>query len=396
MKVAFTSDTFWPRINGVTVSTNIFMDELAKLGHQVELWAPAYPLSVADSADPIYRDPRVHRMLSFSLLFSKEDRLPFWFEKSRFLKQVSRFQPDLVHCQTEFSMSAFANAFVRRHRVPMVMSCHTYFEQYVEFFFPWLPKRIGQWIVRHLTRHVFRRASVIITPTEAMRTALGRYGMRCPIHVVPTGIRPEEFTGISPNRDPLSHFLFRRFPELAARKLLLAVGRIGQEKNVDFLLGVVESLQTSCPGATLLLAGNGPYLEQFQRNITHRGLNDVVRCLGYVARDELKHLYAVADVFTFASVTETQGLVTIEAMMCRVPVVAIGRMGTREVMQGDNGGFLVEPDVAEFSERVRQLLTDPVLHESKSHEAWAYAQNWTASKSALKLESLYRELLEKA
>jgi glycosyltransferase involved in cell wall biosynthesis len=168
---------------------------------------------------------------------------------------------------------------------------------------------------------------------------------------------------------------------------------MGQEKNVDFLLDVVKRLQPDLPGTTLLVAGNGPYMEQFQRNIVSMGLSDLVLPLGYVKRSELKHLYALADVFTFASVTETQGLVTIESMMCRTPVVAIGKMGTLEVMEGDNGGFMVGENVAEFTLRVHQLLTDPVLYAQKSQEAWDYSQNWTSARMAARLETLYRSLV---
>ena len=136
-----------------------------------------------------------------------------------------------------------------------------------------------------------------------------------------------------------------------------------------------------------------PYLESFKTNVAARKLEADVLCLGYVNRSELKHLYTLADVFTFASVTETQGLVTIEAMMCGTPAVAIGKMGTKEVMAGDHGGFMVDEDPDAFSVAVLKLLTDPVLYEAKSAEAKAYSQNWTATRMAKRIETLYEQVV---
>ncbi|MEI8094715.1 MAG: glycosyltransferase [Spirochaetales bacterium] len=395
MRIAFTTDAFWPRINGVTVSTQTFLDELTRRGHALNLWAPTYPLTPEERAKPVYGDPRYHRMKSFGVAVSKEDYLTSPFEMKRFTREMNAFAPDLIHCQTEFSLAWFARPYAKLRRIPLVMSCHTYFEQYIEYFLPFLNVRFAKWFAREITRFLFWHAETIITPTQAMKAVLQSYGLRCPIHVIPTGIRAEDFAGVSKERRDEDPFL-KAHPELQGRRLLLAVGRLGQEKNVDFLLKVVQNLQTDHANTTLLVAGNGPYMDQFKKNIHAMGLDKVVRCLGYVRRSELKHLYALADVFTFASVTETQGLVTLEAMMCHTPVVAIGKMGTKEVMQGDNGGFMVSEDVQEFADRVRQLLDDPELYRSKCAEAWEYSQNWTASKMAERLETLYRGLLKKA
>ena len=389
MRIAYTTDVFWPRINGVTVSTHIFLNELTRRGHDIRLWAPEYP----KSGPPMPVDPRVLRMKSVGLFFSKEDRLATPFQKQRFFAELDALDPDLVHCQTEFSVAWSALTYCRKRGLPVVMSCHTYFEQYIQFYFPFLPVQFAKLLARSLTWFLFRNGTAIVTPSESMKAVLQSYGLVSPIHVIPTGIQETEFSGVSRSKERKENLVFSAFPELKGRRLLLAVGRVSQEKNVDFLLDVVETLQKDLPGTTLLMAGNGPYLEQFKKNVTSRGLGEVVRFLGYVAREDLKHVYGVADVFTFASVTETQGLVTIEAMMCGTPVVAIGKMGTREVMGGDNGGFMVEHDVAEFSARVRQLLTDPSLYEAKSKEALAYSQGWTASAMATRLEALYEELL---
>jgi 1,2-diacylglycerol 3-alpha-glucosyltransferase len=100
------------------------------------------------------------------------------------------------------------------------------------------------------------------------------------------------------------------------------------------------------------------------------------------------------DIFTFPSKTETQGLVTLESMACGTPVVAIGEMGTKEVMQGDNGGFMTEDDPQDFYQKLKALLTDQGLYKSKSQEALAYAKNWSSQAMTEKLLEVYEKALK--
>jgi len=392
MKVAFTSDVYWPRINGVTVSTNIFLNELTKLGHQLRLWAPVYPVP-EDQQKLHHQDPRVSRLRSFGLFFSKEDRQPSPFQKRRFFRELTAFGPELIHIQTEFTLSLWARQYARRHGLPVIMTCHTYFEQYINYYFPWAPQEGMRKLARWLTYQLFKHADAIIAPTEPMKQVLRSYGIECPITVVPTGIPEDDFLGVNKDDERKNSRWLLQFPQMRDRRLLLYVGRVGQEKNMDLLLDIVERVRRTEPAALLVVAGNGPYLDTFKTHVADRGLNDAVLCLGYVQRSELKHLYALADVFTFASVTETQGLVTIEAMMCGTPAVAVGKMGTVEVMGGDHGGFMVDEDADLFAAAVLRLLGDPELYGAKSAEALAHAQNWTAARMALRIEALYRETL---
>jgi glycosyltransferase involved in cell wall biosynthesis len=392
MKVAFTSDVYWPRVNGVTVSTTIFLNELRKLGHDVRLWAPEYPTE-GDEDYPARHDEGVTRLKSFGLFFTKEDRLPHLTQQSRFFKELDAFGPDLLHVQTEFLLMDMAKRYARSRGIPMIQTCHTYFEQYVSFYFPWAPAWLIKRLARWLTYRWFRHADAIIVPTEPMKKVLRSYGITSPIAVVPTGIPEDDFHGVDKGREKKQSLWYEKLPQLKGHPLLLYVGRMAQEKNVDFLLDVIERVRRDVPDALLVAAGNGPYLETFQANIAARGLSDAVLTPGYVDRASLKHLYTLADVFTFASVTETQGLVTIEAMMCGTPAVAIGKMGTTVVMGGDNGGYMVDEDVEAFSGAVLKLLRDPELYAAKSKEARAHAALWTAHAMAQRIEEFYAQVL---
>ena len=123
------------------------------------------------------------------------------------------------------------------------------------------------------------------------------------------------------------------------------------------------------------------------------GLDEHVIYMGYFEPQEWVNCYAAADLFTFPSVTETQGLVVTEAMAVGTPVVAIGKMGVAEVMADQRGGILVDEDVDHFVEKVKLILTDRKLYEQKSREAFAVAKEWSARTMAEKMIEKYSRLI---
>ena len=140
----------------------------------------------------------------------------------------------------------------------------------------------------------------------------------------------------------------------------------------------------------LLFAGDGPARQHIETLSMRSGMSDSCAFMGYVGRSELPLVYASADVFVLPSKTETQGLCTIEAMGTGLPVVAIGEMGTLDVMRGDNGGFMVPSDEGAFAAAVLSLLDDADLRERKSAEARAWSKQYSISATTDRLERLYK------
>ena len=142
------------------------------------------------------------------------------------------------------------------------------------------------------------------------------------------------------------------------------------------------------------MVGGGPYLDELKELAKEKGLEKSVCFTGYITSKDVIYLYRMAQVFVFPSKTDTQGLVTIEAMMAGLPVVAIGELGTVDVMQGDNGGFMVHDDVNEFSEKVVALLKNPKLRRQKAEEGKVWSQQWKISSLTPRLISCYERILE--
>ncbi len=372
MKIAITTDTYWPRINGVTVSVDTFQREFWKKGNEAYVFAPRYNKNKET-------DKRIFRLKAMGLFFSPEDRLTLPWAKTEMFRRLDEIKPDVIHIQTEFTTYLLARDYCRMRKIPLVMTCHTYFEQYINYYLPFLPKKWARALARKITMRVYNSVDRIICPTSLMRDVLVGYGVKKPMEIIPTGIAPEDFKGVSKEKEKSSSFLYKEYPKIKGKKLLLFVGRIGQEKNVSFLLEVVKRLKKDFPDIILLYAGDGPYMNGLRKKIKKEGLNQNVVLLGYIDRKLIKHVYALADVFTFPSMTETQGLVTTEAMLCGTPVVAIDRMGTSEIMKGGKGGFLVNDNADEFSAKVKLLLQDEKLYAKKSREALECSRKWPVS-----------------
>jgi glycosyltransferase involved in cell wall biosynthesis len=242
-------------------------------------------------------------------------------------------------------------------------------------------------------RRIYDKTDRVIVPTLRMKSLMLSYMIEKPLMIIPTGISKSEFEGVSKVHERSHSNFFKQFPILVGKKILLYAGRIGWEKNLNFLVDMLGRVVQEQPNTVLLIAGDGPYREDMEHLIHRRGLSHNVVFAGIVPKKEMKKVYALADVFVFSSKVETQGLVTIEAMICGTPVVAIGEMGTRDVMSGNNGGFMTHDDLGEFTRRVLQLLTDEKLYWKKSHEAMLHAEAYTIERFAKMTTDLYDSLV---
>jgi glycosyltransferase involved in cell wall biosynthesis len=267
-------------------------------------------------------------------------------------------------------------------------------EEYVAHYFPVLPVALLKSVTRRILKYVLKRADSIIVPTVQVEEVVKkRYKIEKETYLLPTGIDPDFF---SHNQLEIADFrgiMEQMYPPLRDRRILLFAGRVTKEKNIAFLLKILPAIIAKHPEAALLIVGNGPDLHDLQKESEQMGLSAHCVFAGYLERKDLALAYAMSDIFVFPSLTETQGLVTIEAMFSGTPVVAIGSMGTIMVMGGDNGGFMVQNDGEEFTSRVLDLLEDSELYYRKITEAKAYAQNWMIDTMTVKLVGIYEKTI---
>jgi glycosyltransferase involved in cell wall biosynthesis len=397
MKIVIFTDAYWPRVNGVTVSIDSFSHALGRLGHEIMIICPFYPESpdlerISLNQSQIKEKPQgpvIIRVPSMPFFFSKEDRLAKfskWFWVS---KQIDVFNPDIIHIQTEFFIAEFGFQYAKLRKLPAIYTFHTLWEDYIANYIPIVPTFLLRSIARGVLRNILRRADQIIVPTTQIRDVVRKYKVKKPVYLLPTGIDPEFFSHSPSEIAQFRTALTEIHPQLNGKRILLFAGRIAKEKNIDFLLKIAPGIIQKHPELVFLFVGNGPDLYYYQEECERLGIGSQSIFTGYLARENLALIYGMSDIFVFPSLTETQGLVTIEAMLSGTPVVAIGVMGTLTVMNGDNGGFMVQNDPEEFTRRVFELLEDGDLYRRKVAEAKNHAQGWTIHTMALKLEQLY-------
>ena len=384
MRILYVSDVYFPRINGVSTSIQTFRRELDRLGHETTLVAPAYPGSHAD-------DPRTLRVASRSVPLDPEDRAMRWPALSRLDELLADEHFDLVHVQTPFPAHYAGIRLARRRGIPVVASYHTLFEEYLFHYVPLVPRGVMRALARRISRGQCDALDGLVVPSTAMRDALERYGVRTRIEIVPTGVPLLEFSGGDGVRFRTEHGIAQSCP------VLLYVGRVAFEKNIDFLLRTLLVLRRDVPDALLVVCGEGPALARLTRIARALGLADGVRFVGYLDRaTRLLDCYRAADVFAFASRTETQGLVLLEAMALGVPVVSTAIMGTRDIVGPERGALVAADDERDFAAKAARLLRDPQLRARLSIEGREYARTWSATALAQRMEAFYRSVLDRA
>ena len=383
LKIALVTDTYFPRINGVSTSTQIFAEEFTKLGHEVHIYAPAFPNSIDEN-----HSFKIYRFPSMYLFFDPEDRLGMPGKAPKLVQQFIDNKYDIVHTQTPFTIGKPAVQWARQSGAKVVHTYHTLFAAYVEHYLWFLPKVLSIWYAKSTSRRYCDSCDLIITPSTEMKNVLSSYNVSKPIEVIPTGIRLERFEGRDGRRYRQSNGYK---PE---DKLLLFMGRVAEEKNIDFLLKVVNRLKDKVPNIKFLIAGEGAAKKRLEKMVDDLQLNNIVHFAGYLSKDNWRDCYAGADLFVFASVTETQGLVVTEAMAAGTPVVAVGEMGIKDVLASNQGGLVTRLDEDEFTDAVYRMLTDQRLYDQKKSETLAEADKWSSTSMAKRMIAAYEQLLK--
>ncbi len=378
MRVLMVSDVYFPRVNGVCTSIETFRGTLAAEGVDVRLVAPRY------GEEP--EQPDIVRVDAWPVPVDPEDRMMTWRQaRDTVLREAASC--DLIHIQTPFVAHYAGLHAARKLGKPVLATYHTFFEEYLYHYARWLPRAWMRALARRFSRTQCNTLDAVIVPSTAMRARLAEYGVTRPMHVLPTGIPLGRFE----SGDRAGYRT--KLGIDAHRPTVLFVGRVAHEKNIGFLVEAVAQARMRLPEILFLITGEGPAGKHLRAQVEALGLTGNVRFLGYLDRKrELPDCYAAADVFAFASRTETQGLVLLEAMAMGLPVVALAAMGTTDILARGRGCLTPADDVADFAAALCRLLDDGQLRARLSAEARDYAAEWSDQRMAGRLAELYRSL----
>ena len=336
MHIAYFTNFYLPVVNGVVRSVQSFRDAFSGMGHNVFVFAQED--NYEDTEPFIFRYPSLHLPLPGDV--------PTAIPVSSFVDQLlPKLKLDVIHTHHPILLGQTAATKARDYNLPLVFTFHTQYQEYTHYFpFPqeqiqeFLKSRVMNWM-----REFMRKCQHIVIPSESMRSILvNDYGLVDRFTVIPTGI------DIAP---------YKRADGAALRsergwtddKVIISVGRLAEEKNWVTLLQAFALAQKIQPNIRLVLLGDGPQAEALRQLVGELGITERVTFTGKVPFNEVPNYFKAADLFAFASITETQGLVTLEAMASGLPVVAVDASGTRDILEDGKQGFLVQNDANDLA-----------------------------------------------
>lgn len=375
LRIGLFTEIYRPVVNGVVASVETLAEGLRGRGHQVYCFAPHMP-GYVETNGPVVRIP------SLPLPTRTPYRLVLPLVSRRDLNAVIK-RLSVVHVHSPFVTGWMGVRYARRYGMPLVYTYHTQLEAYAHYV-PF-EANATRFAASQLTRTFANLVDAVVVPTPAMADRLKELGVRVRMEVVPSGIDVAHFAAGKRDEN-----LRGRLGVRPGERLLLSVGRLGKEKNLELLLHALAI--ASDPSLKLAIAGDGPHRQALEENARAGGIAGATHFLGVVGREALPDLYASADAFVMPSTTETQGLVLAEALAAGALVVAADAPQNRDVLGG--AGKLVAPVAEAFA---RALCDVPMARESAEAEAArTAAQRFAGNRQIDRMLALYESLMRPA
>jgi 1,2-diacylglycerol 3-alpha-glucosyltransferase len=385
MHIGIVTATYYPCINGVSASTLAFAKEFVRMGHHVSIFCPKYKGSKNEASDNSKPGISVYRCISVPLPMHKEHMIPLpilgWGTN------IKKLKLDCIHIQDPTILGIYGLWLSRKLRLPLTQTYHTLWEHYGHYVF--LPPQIMVPAVRFLSRIICNLSKVNFVPSNQIWKVLEGYGVTRPIVLCPTGVEFDKARETVNNKLVEEHLGLPR-----DKKIVLFASRMCKEKSVDVAVRAFPFIKKEVPEAELVISGEGPMKEEVEQLIDSLGIKPNTIMKGYQSRPDLFAHYKAADVFIFPSVSETQGLVVLEAQIFGTPVVGVAQNGVAMVMENDKGGFLAkDKDPREMASLVVKLLKDKDLYAKKRKEAEENAWDWRMEKFAGIMEGHLKRLV---
>ena len=335
MKIGLFTDTFYPEINGVATSCLNLERELTRRGHEVHVFAPK-----CKGWEENQRD-HVHYLASAPLLVLRDRNVAFPTPITSW--EAEKLDFDVVHTNSEFIMGIFGRHVAHSNGCALVHTYHTVWEDYTYYITHGHADETARSIARKYSQWWCNRFDRVITPTVKTLDLLHRYGVTTAIDVIPSGMDVARFS-------PAGHSA----GEVAAaraecgvqpgERVLLNIGRIAREKNLERVMRVFPRLLEACPDVRLVLVGEGPLAGELREQAQALGVGEHVSFAGPKPWETIDRYYAVGDVFVSASRSETQGLTYIEAMASGLCVCAVNDACLSGVIEDGVSGVLTADD----------------------------------------------------
>lgn len=403
MRIAMLTNNYRPFVGGVPISVERQAQELIKLGHDVTVFAPYYGDTKAEREALLREDEaalenvvryrtrrkKMDNGMVYPAVFPEE--IPRAFENETF---------DCIHVHHPMFVGPLGVKLGKRYGIPVIFTCHTRYEDYLHYIPAFrvndsgfgVKKKAVEWIrtavIPSYMRWFANQCDLVLAPSAGMQRVLRSYGMKSRSAVFPTGLEENFFL-----TDKTRAMQIRQKWGGGKKYLLVTVSRLEKEKNYGFLLrGIAEIRDRIGDDFHVLILGDGSQKSELKVRASLLGIQDMVTFAGNIKNDEVRDYLEAADLFLFASTSETQGIVLAEAFAAGTPVVAVRAVGTDDIIENGVNGFLTEEEEKEWAARAAEILLSS-KREQMRQAARAAAENYRSSRLAIYEEMLYNQCI---
>lgn len=383
MRVGMFINYYIPSKGGMETSVINLTNGLRDAGHDVYIIAPNYPGWEE-------KDERVLRCKSFSFTYGGYQYVIPLPLGPKMDSKIQSLNLDVIHSHQPFSLGWDASRLGKKFDIPVVLTYHIRYEDYYHYVLL-LPKIIAQKIINFVVNRYCRKCDAIIAPSGAIKKLLFEEGIKKSVYVIPSGINIDQFSQDTGKREMIRN----KYNVKENEVLIITASRIVPEKNIEFLIRSFAIVRKTQKHAKLMVVGEGSVKADLEKLVEEFGMQESVIFTGLLDKDGMIAHYQASDIFAFASLTETQGLVAVEAMAAGLPVVAIKASGIEDMVKSGQDGILTDNVEENFATNANKLIEDGELRRKMSENARANAREFRIEPWTKKIITLYKDLIER-
>lgn len=394
------TNNYKPFVGGVPISIERLSQGLRNLGHVVYIFAPRYGNEE--------EEPFVIRYRSRKKKLKGEIIVPDIFD-STIVENFSKLSFDVVHVHHPMLVGYTAQYLKKKYHIPLVFTYHTRYEQYLHYIRPYeilqkhchriktpMIRSFGNKIIRGMedlvtihNRIFTNHCDMVFAPSFSMKNYLEENGTITDVKVIPTGLQKDDFEYDS------GKVKFIRNKYSAGKDLLFCtVSRLEKEKNILFILKGLKRLKKRRGDCfRFLIIGEGSERQNLMMEAENLGIKDNVIFCGSIAHKELSNYYRACDLLLFASKSETQGIVLLEAMAAGLPIVAVYASGVCDVVRNGYNGYMTDMNVNTWEEKIEQIIDNKLRKEQMRRNAIIEAKQYLSTNIAKNVERYYNDIL---
>ena len=389
MRIAIFTDAYPPFVNGVSTSTFNLANTLTSHGHDVLVIAPRFSEGPLEQVGNVLYVPGLYLKKYYGF------RLTNIFASKPF-KIIKKFKPDVIHNQTDWTIGVLARRVSKKLHIPIVYTYHTAYEDYTYYVVRGIMDRFAKRVMRGYTKGIANRMTEFITPSEKTKEYMRLVGSDVYINVVPTGIDFSIFKSDKIDKEKTAQFK-KEHHILPNTKVFLILGRLAREKSMDVSLKGIAAFHKKHPNVDIkiLVVGDGPAKEELVLLSEELGLSGITDFVGQVSGLEVPFYYHLCDIYTSASMTETQGLTFMEAMAAgKIVLARFDSNLTGTIINGKTGFFFT--DESSFITQTEKILALTKSQKDEIvNEAYKVAEIYSIDKFYENIVRVYKRAIRK-